>query len=375
MKISKVEIIQVPEHQRLLWIHIHTDDGIVGLGETYIHSAPVMSLIESLLAPEFLMGQNPLDIELRWREMYERVNYVGWAGAEIRAISAIDMALWDLGQASGLPIYQLLGGKCRDRLKIYNTCGVEKDFDISKNPIEFARDLLSQGIQVMKIYPFDQVASKTGGQYISLEGLRAGIEPIHKIREALGEKMNVAVEFHGHWNLPSALRITQALEEYNPLWLEDIMKPDNLEAYNQLARATSIPLAISERLFTRYQFAPVVQRGIAGVLNPDLEWCGGITEAKKIASLGEIYHLPIVFHNYGGPLLNFASAHVAASIPNFMLLETGRHRISKWTNQIISNPISIKYGFMNLPKSPGLGTSLSDNLLHRDDLIVTTLAS
>ncbi|MBI2505520.1 MAG: mandelate racemase/muconate lactonizing enzyme family protein, partial [Candidatus Latescibacteria bacterium] len=150
--------------------------------------------------------------------------------------------------------------------------------------------------------------------------------------------------------------------------------PDNLDAYEQLSRATRLPLTVSERLLTRYQFLPVMQRGIARIIMFDVEWAGGISEGKKIATMAETYHLPVAPHNYGGPVLNFASAHVAASAPNLMILETGRNLIPYWTNEIITAPLVIADGHLALPEGPGLGVALQEGLLRRSDLIVGTTA-
>jgi galactonate dehydratase len=274
-----------------------------------------------------------------------------------------------LGQAAGMPIYQLLGGKSRDRIRIYNTCGGEIGLDFLINPVEYACSLLESGITAMKIWPFDQLATESGGHYISVDGLRKGVEPIKRIREELGEKMEVAIEFHGHWDLPSAIRIGRALEDYQPMWLEDMMQVENLDAYRRLQQAVRTPLVISERLYTRYQFLPLLQQGIAQIINPDVEWCGGVTEVHKIASMADTYRIPVALHNYGGPILNVVSAQVAANIPNTMILETGRDLLALWTDDIIEYPIRIEGGFLCLPEENGVGNRLSKKFLERDDLL------
>jgi galactonate dehydratase len=374
MRITKIETIQLPELTRYLWVRIHTDEGLIGLGETYVHAEAARAMIENVYAPQFLLGKDPLQIEAHWQAMFERSSFAGWAGAEMRAISAIDIALWDLlGQYTRQPIYRLLGGECHPRLRIYNTCRPGERFDFHRNPVELAQDLLESGIRAMKIYPFDRFALKSAGQMITLEDLEAAITPIREIGEHFGNAIEVAIEFHGHWNLPSARRIARALETYQPLWLEDLMNPDDLDAYETLVRQIRVPLIMSERLMTRYQFLPILQRGLAQIINPDVEWCGGISEAKKIATLAETFHIPVAFHNYGGPILNFASAHVAASLPNFMILETGRDLLEAWTAEFLTEPVRISDGSMLLPKGSGLGTSLSPSLLQRDDLILRVI--
>ncbi len=375
MKITKIETIQAPEYSHLLWVRIHTDEGPIGLGETYPLVEPVKALIDQVFGPGYLFGRDPLRIEAHWRGMFDRCNFSGWAGAEMRAISAIDLALWDiLGQKTGQPIYQLLGGACCERIRIYNTCGPYQHFDFLKNADEYAQYLLDSGIQAMKIWPFDGYARQSHGQYISPGELKKALEPVRKVRKAVGDAMDLAIEFHGHWNLNCAVRIAQALEEYEVMWLEDMMKPDNLDAYEHLSKATRLPLILSERLLTRYQFLPVMQRGIARIVNPDVEWCGGISEGKKIATMAEAYQLPVAFHNYGGPVLNFASAHVAASTPNMMILETGRNLLDHWEDAVITRPVVIENGHMALPEGSGMGTALREDFLGRDDLVIGSVS-
>jgi L-alanine-DL-glutamate epimerase-like enolase superfamily enzyme len=331
-------------------------------------------MIEEVYAPEFLLGQDPLQIEKIWHSIFERISFAGWSGAEIRAMSTIDIALWDiLGKYTELPVYQILGGKYRNFIPIYNTCDLEDQYKLNNNPVDLAQDLLANGIRAMKIWPFDEIAKVTNGQYISQDGLKQAISPIQKIRHSLGSSIDIAVEFHGYWNLPCAIWIAQALEKYQVLWLEDIINPDSLYAYEQLKEKTSIPIILSERLMTRFQFHPILLRGLAQIINPDVEWCGGISEAKKIASLAEIYHVPVAFHNHGGPILNFASAHLAANIPNLMILETGRTLISRWSQKVIDQAIPISDGNFLVPEGPGLGVNLSKDFLQRSDLIIRVL--
>jgi L-alanine-DL-glutamate epimerase-like enolase superfamily enzyme len=375
VRITQVETLYLTNEPRWLWILIHTDAGLVGLGETYVHVEPVKEVIEHIFAREFLIGREALSIEAIWRDLFNRVNYVGWGGAEIRAISAVDIALWDLlGQASGQPIYQLLGGACRERIRVYNTCGHEPGFDFMTNPDDLAADLLASGTRAMKIWPFDALAAASGGHYLSLPELKQGLVPLERIRQAVGDQIDIAVEFHGHWDVNCALRIAHALEALNVMWLEDLVQADNLEALEQLRRGTRLPLAVSERLYTRYQFLPLLQRGIPQVINPDVEWCGGITEARKIAALADTFQTPVAFHNYGGPVLNFATAHVAASIPNLMILETGRDLIARWTDDFITAQPQIVDGHLMLPQGAGLGVRLSERVLQHPNLIRTTVS-
>jgi L-alanine-DL-glutamate epimerase-like enolase superfamily enzyme len=222
--------------------------------------------------------------------MFLAVSYSGWAGAEMRAMSAVDIALWDLaGKAANLPIYKLLGGASRQSIRIYNTCYDRVDFILE--PVRLARELLNSNIRAMKIWPFDPMAKETGGNHISVGQLKQATDPLRLIREEFGDSIDVAVEFHGFWNLPSAIKIAKALEPYKPMWLEEMLAQDNLASYADLARSTDLPLCVSERLMTRWGFRELFENRAAQIIMPDVSWCGGISEAKKIA----LWLRPIIF--------------------------------------------------------------------------------
>jgi galactonate dehydratase len=369
MKITKVETVELLKstaiHQGViswLWVRIHTDEGLIGLGETFPSSASEKPVILNDLAP-LLLGRNATDIEALWHDMFVSVQYRGWAGAEIRAISAVDVALWDLlGKKANLPVYVLLGGKCRDEVPVYNTCYDDK-FDFNTHPAELARDLLASGIHAMKVWPFDHVGRRNRGQTISVDELRECLEPIRKIREAAGEKMEIAVEFHGFWNLPCAVKIAEALQPYNLMWIEEILPQDNLSAYKTLAEHTSIPLCVSERLATRWGFRELIENRAASVIMPDIVWTGGISETRKIANWAETYYLPVTPHNCGGPITHFASWHVATAIPNLKILETVRRHYGDRYVPLVTNTGAVKEGKLGLPPGPGLGVELKPDLL------------
>ena len=293
MKITKIETITLTRSITIhagkiswLWVRIHTDEGLIGLGETYPAAASAEAVIRDSFAP-ILLGRDPREIERLWADLFLAVSFHGWAGAEIRALSAIDVALWDLlGKFTGQPVYQLLGGRTRERIRTYNTC-YDHVYDFNQDADKLAEDLLRTGVTAMKIWPFDETALRNRGEYITPAELQHCIEPVRKIRDAVGDRMEIAMEFHGYWNLPSAVKIARALEPFNVMWLEEMLPQDNLAAYSRLTQETNIPLILSERLMTRWQFREVVESGIAQIVNPDICWCGGITEAKKIAALAE----------------------------------------------------------------------------------------
>ncbi len=353
---------------RWLWVRVHTDTGLTGLGETYPQPDAEAAIVHRALAP-VLLGRDPLAIDRLWADMFQAISYSGWAGAEMRAISAIDVALWDLaGKAVGVPVYQLLGGASRDSIRVYNTCYDHIDF--LSEPVKLARDLARSGIHAMKIWPFDVVAKETRGQYITAAQMRQGIEPLRLIREEMGDSMDVAMEFHGYWSLPCAMEIAAALEPYSPMWLEEMLPQDNLAAYAELARATRLPLCLSERLMTRWGFREIMENHAARIIMPDICWCGGISEARKIANMAETYYLPVAPHNCGGPVLHAASAHLAANVTNLSILETVRRHYLDEYRGLVSSTLTVADGALPLPQGPGLGIELKPEVLARQDAVV-----
>jgi L-alanine-DL-glutamate epimerase-like enolase superfamily enzyme len=374
MKITKVETIRLRRGLTVhagpigyLWVRIHTDSGLCGLGETYPHPASEQAVILERLAPK-LIGRDALAIEKIWADNFLEVSYSGWAGAEMRAMSAIDLALHDLaGKAAGLPLYRLLGGPCRDRIPVYNTC--YDHYDFLTQPVELARSLLDMGVRAMKIWPFDPIAKETGGHSIDAAQLRRGMEPLRLIREALGDSMDVAMEFHGYWSLPCAIRIARELEPLEPMWLEEMLPQDNMAAYRELALSTRLPLCLSERLMTHWQFRELFELRAARIAMPDLSWCGGFTPARKIAAMAEAHYIPVAPHNCGGPVLHWASAHFAAAIPNLRILETVRRHYDDEYRQLSLLQQTLRPGpdgLLPLPEGPGLGVTLDETRLTPD---------
>ena len=375
MRITAVETIHLSRgitvHAgpvRWLWVRIHTDAGLIGLGETYPHPDAEVAIVHHALAP-VLLGRDPSQIDRLWADMFQAISYSGWAGAEMRAISAVDIALWDLaGKVAGAPIHQLLGGASRPGIRTYNTCYDHIDF--LTEPVKLARELAKSGIHAMKIWPFDPIAKETGGEFITADQMRKGIEPLRLIREEFGDSMEVAMEFHGYWNLPCAIKIAQALEPYAPMWLEEMLPQDNMAAYRELADTTRLPLCLSERLMTRWGFREVLENRAARIIMPDICWCGGISEAKKIASMAETYYLPVAPHNCGGPVLHVASAHLAANLTNLYILETVRRHYLDEYRGIVTNTLVAKDGVIPVPTGPGLGVELEPAVLARPDAVI-----
>jgi galactonate dehydratase len=418
MKISALETIHLAEFPSFLFVAVHTDAGLVGYADTCYMPDAVAGYIHQFAAP-MLLGHDPLAIELHWRRLYEVIAHTVGKGAELRGLSAIDVALWDIfGQAAGMPIWQLLGGAARDRIKTYNTCGGPSYGRSSKGGTgygtettaargvadsryedlaafmeradELALDLLSEGITAMKIWPFDYVAHfpggwdnwrsfrgmfdpnirSLGGQDISLADIERALEPFRKIRKAVGDRMEIMLEGHGLWSLPASLKIARAVEEFRPAWLEDLMRADDIDALAELRRGTTTPILASEYLATRYEFKPLLEKQAADIVMIDPTWAGGITECKKICTMAETYKRPVAMHDCTGPFTLFAGIHLAINATNAVYQETVRAYLRINYPEIATELPTIVGGQILAPTKPGLGTALLPDVRKRDGATV-----
>jgi L-alanine-DL-glutamate epimerase-like enolase superfamily enzyme len=393
LKITALETIQLRELPNLLWVQLHTDEGLIGLGETFRGPDAVAGHLHGFVAP-YLLGKDPLQIDRHSRFLLNPYVGFGNSSAEIRAASAVDIALWDLfGQAVGQPIHQLLGGLSRDTLRVYNTCAgytynqktvqrrlvtagsssgqgpYDDQIAFMNSADELAQSLLEEGYAAMKIWPLDPYAVASDGLFISGPDLKQGLEPFEKIRRAVGNRIEIMCELHSMWNLPSAIRIAKALEPYDPYWAEDPIKMDNVAALAEYARSTRIPVCASETLGTRGQFRDLLVADAVSIVMLDLAWCGGISEAKKIATLAETYHRPIAPHDCTGPVTLISSVHLAFNAPNALFQEVVRAYLSSWYRDLVTDLPCVQNGYVSPMKGPGLGTKLQPDLLKRQDCI------
>ena len=395
MKVTALETIQLGEFPNVLWVRVRTDEGLVGLGETFFGANTVAAYMHETVAP-YLLGQDPLHIDRHARALY---GYLGFnsTGAEARGNSAVDLALWDLfGKATGQPVYQLLGGLSRERIRIYNTCagyryvrarsvqavnnwglpaeqagGPYEDLEaFLQRADELARSLLEQGIRGMKIWPFDPFAEASGGHYISSADLKTALEPFRKIRGAVGDAMDIMVEFHSLWDLPMAKKLAAALEEFNPYWYEDPIKMDNPAALAELARSTRVPITASETLGTRWSFRQFFEERAIGIAMLDVSWCGGLSEARKLAAMAEAYQLPVAPHDCTGPVVFMASVHLSLNATNALVQETVRAFYSGWYTELVTHLPRIEGGYVYPPQGPGLGLELVPGIERRSDATV-----
>ncbi|MBI4306549.1 MAG: mandelate racemase/muconate lactonizing enzyme family protein, partial [Chloroflexi bacterium] len=315
MKITSLETIRVQEFHHVLWVQVHTDAGYTGLGETWYLPRAVAAVIHDVYAP-YLIGKNPMNRERLWDLMYGIAESFGYAGAEFRALSAVDTALWDIaGQATGQPIYNLLGGACRERIPIYNTIGSygpyqDNEWEL-RDPVGLAQSYIDEGLRMFKAYYMMPYGASNAGQSITWKEIKEGLKPLARIRKALGDQIEIAHDGAGRWSLPAAINIVRAMEEYNIAWQEEMLRPVNVETHLRLAAETKTPICAAERLISKYQFREFIEKGAAEIVMPDLIWTGGITETKKIAALAETYQTPIAPHDWTGPVNVFACAHIS----------------------------------------------------------------
>lgn len=393
MKVTAIETIRLDEFPNLLWVHVETDEGITGLGETFYGAQSAEAHIHAIVAP-YLLGKDPLQIERHHANLIGYVGFTG-AGAEQRGRSAVDIALWDLwGKASGQPIQQLLGGATRDDIRVYNTCagyqyvrskpvqgtanfglgaaeGPYEDLNAFLNTAdELAHSLLEMGIDAMKIWPFDYAAEASQGQHISAADLKKGLEPFEKIRAAVGDRMDIMCELHSMWNRPSAVKIARALEDIEPTWVEDPVFMDHLDSLAEVARSTASPIAVGETRGGKADFRYLVELDALSVIIADLTWCGGLTEGRKIATLCDAWHVPVAFHDCTGPVALTASTHLALHTRNCFIQEMVRAFYYGWYGELVTELPPVENGRIRAPAGPGLGLALQPGIADRDDATV-----
>ena len=391
MKITALRTYRVEEFANVLWIHVETDAGITGLGETFYGAEAVEAHIHNTLAVR-LLGKDPLDIEALHKEMVSLPNAQASTGVEYRAASAVDIALWDIfGKVAGLPVHTMLGGQSWEKVRVYNTCagtryvrtnrikpvdtwnrdveGRHEDLDAFMTRAgELAEDLLASGITAMKIWPFDPPAIENKGMFITAEQMKVAVRPFELIREAVGDRMEIMVELHSLWNLPVAKDIARALEPFAPRWYEDPIRMNNAQALAEFARSTPVWTCASETLGSRFAYKDYLDRDAVGVVMADLCWTGGLTEGRKIAAMADTYHRPFAPHDCIGPVGFVAAIHMSFSQPNTLIQESVRAFYDGWYRELVTEVPRIENGYVHPMEGPGLGTELQPQFFERGDL-------
>lgn len=363
MKIKAIKTAEVRGHGYSLFVRIFTDEGIVGTGECIHGGAGAVNLVADMASQ--LIGENPLDVDRLFEKIRRRHIFDGaLAGNLVTAMSGIEIALWDIsGKALGVPIYRLLGGKFRDKIRVYADCGSGGE---DKNPESYgkkAKEVVTKGFNAIKIDiddPNDPYKLDQWNWTVSPGELENMVNKVAAVREAVGPYVDLAVDMHGKYDTQSGIRVACALEPYHLMWLEDVVAPENVDAMKRVKDATQTPLCTGESLYLRYGFRELIEKQAVDAIMPDIPKCGGLSECRKIANLAEIYYIPLAPHNVCGPLGTLASCHVCASIPNFLVIEWHWMNRPHWNELVITDEPIIQNGYIKVPEKPGIGVELND---------------
>jgi galactonate dehydratase len=368
MKIASVKpwIITTPvqEHARApraeyVFVQVDTDEGVTGWGEITTYPGPVANRAACAVLrqlSDFIKGDDPANIEAIWNKVFRSFTYMGTMGMTTAVVSAIDIALWDIrGKALGLPIYKLLGGPVRPSIPLYTHPPQ------GQNPAEAARnakETVEKGYKALKTDPFmgemrPKSTAYLDGQ-ISARGEQVGVDIIAAIRQAVGPDVEILIDAHALYNVPTAIRLATRLAPYNIVWFEEPVPPESYHALKQVRQQVPVRICVGERLHTRFEFIPVFENHLADFIMPDVTWTGGISELKKISTLAEAYYVPVSPHDASGPVNIMAGAHTMMTVPNFYKLESSLVRAESYSH-FLKTPLDIRDGVLHIPDRPGLG--------------------
>ena len=396
MKVTGIETIRLAEYPAILFLQVHTDEGLIGLGENCVGVETVETFIHESIAPR-LLGKDPLAINAMAEVLHQ--DFLGFQGSGIavRAASSIDIALWDLlGQATGKPIYQLLGGKVREKIRAYNTCagtayakgssnidrnrsaqiGIPGDGDYEdlvaflNEPERLVHSLKAQGFTAMKIWPFDEAAIRSGGQTIDKTDIREGVSIMERARAAAGDNFDIMLEMHSLWSAPAATAIAQAVEHLNLFWIEDSLRHESTDALKRFKKSHRIPVTTGETTGTRWDYLRLCQSGAVDHLMLDPGWVGGISEARHVISLASTFGIPVAPHDCTGPVVLTTGTHLGVAFPNIELQEMVRAFYYGWYSEMVTELPHYESGFLTPPSGPGLGTALQPGINSRKDATV-----
>jgi galactonate dehydratase len=379
MKISDVKVYVVDPSGRgsaeraWTFVQVDTDAGVTGFGEATNYPGNGSLIVGDAIRrlKEFVVGQDPADINRLWHTLFRKAAYLGPRGLPTAVVSGIDIALWDIkGKVLGRPVYDLLGGAFRDRVPLYangwfHAFGEYQECSTPEQYAAAARRTVDAGHVALKCDPFLEMRPyHTGfvtGQ-ISPAGEELGVNIVAAIREAVGPAVAILIDAHGHYNVPTAVRLAKRLEPYRIGWFEEPVPPESPQALRSVREQVGVPICVGERLYTRWDFLPILEGGLADFIMPDVVWCGGISELLRIATMAEAYHIPLSPHNAMGPLQIAAGAHVMMTIPNAYKLEHSVAAIAGY-QACLDEPLHFAADYVQLSGRPGLGHGLNLDFL------------
>lgn len=358
-----------------LFVEVTTDAGITGWGEitttTRLANRALRAMLEQI--GTVLIGENPAEIERLWHKLFRSFTYMGSRGAAVECVSAIDIALWDIrGKALGQPIYDLLGGAVRDEIALY-THPDQRKFTTREGVVAEIRDIIASGHTALKFdpYPFQNTREERDGYLdgqTSRKESREAAELTELIRQTAGPDIEILIDAHGRFDVPTAIRHCNELEEAGQIdWFEEPCPPESLNALRQVRDKINVPISWGERGHTKWDFAPVLENRLADFIMPDVTWTGGITELKKISAMCEAYYIPVSPHDAAGPINVVAGAQVMMTVPNFYKLETSEWNLHKY-DVLIDKPLDNSNGSLKLSKAPGLGIDMNRDYLEANEI-------
>jgi galactonate dehydratase len=358
-----------------LFVEVTTDEAITGWGEitttTKLANRALRAMLQQIGA--VITGEDPGNIERLWHKLFRSFTYMGSRGAAVECVSAIDIALWDIrGKALGQPIYELLGGPIRDEIALY-THPDQRKFTTPEGVIAEIRDIVASGHTALKFDPFPyQGAREQRDGYLdgsmSRKDERDAAELTALIRETAGLEIEILIDAHGRFDVPTAIRLCRTLEEAGQIdWFEEPVPPESLNALKQVRDKVSVPISWGERGHTKWDFVPILENKLADFVMPDVTWAGGITELKKISALCEAYYIPVSPHDAAGPINVIAGAQVMMTVPNFYKLETSEWNLGKY-DHLIDKPLDNSNGSLKLNRTPGLGIEMNRDYLEANQV-------
>lgn len=357
-----------------LFLQVDTDEGVTGWGEVTSTSLMANRTVAGMFRQlnEFLVGDDPSEIERIWHRIFRQYTYMGSRGAVSHAISGIDIALWDIrGKVLGKPVYDLLGGPVREDIRLY-THPDQTKFTSKEGIVAEVKALVESGHTALKFDPFPHLegpAVRKRGYLdgeMSRKGERIAAEMTALIRETVGPDVEILIDAHGRFNVPTAIRLCRTLEDAGDIdWFEEPVPVESYHALRQVREKVSTAIAVGERLHTRWEFVPIFENELADYIMPDVTWTGGISEFKKISTMAEAYYLPMSPHDAAGPINVVAGAHVMMTVPNFYRLETAHYDLTSY-NKFITAPLDTRGDRLTLPAAPGLGIEMNMDFLRRN---------
>ncbi|MGA8904742.1 MAG: mandelate racemase/muconate lactonizing enzyme family protein [Candidatus Bathyarchaeia archaeon] len=367
MKIVNVDIFQLGEQAAgvsATWaansiiLKLTTSTGLVGYGEA-VPTLRVQPVIQSLReVARVYVGKDPCDVERNWHEWRKHDFYLPVSFESTTAVSAFDIACWDIiGKQFGAPLHKLMGGSTRTKVRLYsngwyNDCVTPDQFG------QRAKQFAGMGYTGLKFDPFGDYYD-----WIDTKGLSIAYERVKAVRDATGGKVDLLIEHHGRFNPNSAIMIAQKLREFDPLFMEEPVHPENEDGLRKYREATDVRVAIGERILTKEQAAHILSNNLTDFLQPDITNIGGITQAVKVAAIAEAYHVEIAFHNAFGPIQNAVTIQLDATIPNFLIQESFYDVFPPWKRQLVKDQSKVENGYASVPTKPGLGVEVDEKIL------------